>query len=64
MHGSLEFKISGAFWFSISLFFSKYLDNVGNKRQPVDSHGLAMGPQFIVSHLVENGFNVESNEER
>ena len=48
----------------ISLFFSKYLDNVGNKWQPVDSHGLAMGPQFIVSHLVENGFNVESNEER
>ena len=50
-------------WFGVNdfLFFSKSLDIVGNKWQPVDSNGLAMGPQLIVSHLVENGFNVESS---
>ena len=48
--------------FSVNdFFFSKYLDNVGNKWQPVDSHGLPMGPKFIVSHLVENSFNIESS---
>ena len=45
----------------IYFFLSKSLDNVGNKWQPVDSHGLPMGPKFIVSHLVENSFNIESS---
>ena len=51
----------GCFSVNDFLFFSKSLDSVGNKWQPVDSNGLAMGPQLIVSHLVGNGFNDESS---
>ena len=45
----------------ISFSSPNHLTTWENKWQPVDSNGLAMGPQLIVSHLVKNGFNVEQD---